>query len=820
MAWQGLVTRLITLGVSLLWFNTQTIAEQTEELALAGLQEPVEILKDEWGISHIYAQNQSDLFFTQGYSAARDRLFQFEIWRRRALGLMAEIQGEKALKHDIGARLLQFRGDMKAEMQHYHEDGEEIITSFVRGINTYINETRANPNLLPIEFTLLGIEPGYWTPEVVVSRHNALTQGIAQEIMISSLVNAVGVEKTREVLPFSQTPALVVKDGVNLADITDDLIAAFVASRKPPAFTHDDLAPRARKAVNGRMETVEGQFAVLNDALMFLEDPMQAVNTIGSNNWLISGDKTKSGFPIMSNDPHRSISLPSLRYWAHLVAPGWNVIGGGEPVLPGISIGHNEYGAWGLTIFPIDQEDLYVYEINPSDQNQYRYDGGWEDMVVVLETIPVRGQEAVTVQLKYTRHGPVLIEMPDKHQAYALRAAWLETGAAPYLASLRMNQADSWQSFREACTYSGLPGENMIWADKEGNIGWQAVGLAPIRIGWEGLMPVPGNGDYEWAGYVPVKSMPHILNPEKGYWQTANQINVPEGYPNVYSFFGSEYSRFNRVGELLEGRNGLTIDDSKAILYDELSIPARTLVPLLAGAALNNAADEKARQLLLNWDYTIAADSVPASIYQEWEKALQANARELLVGAEVRKYFKGVPLKNMSRLIRWLTVPSEAPVALFQGNQNGEHGALLQKSLRVAVASLTEKLGPDMNQWQYGQEKMHYSKVIHPLSHLLEKPLADRLNVGGRPKGGSTSTVNLSWGSNPQLGGASLRIIVDTSDWDLTVGTNTPGQSGNPDSPFYRNLYDGWAEGDFFPAYYSRDKIESVTQYKTILRPE
>jgi penicillin G amidase len=241
----------------------------------------------------------------------------------------------------------------------------------------------------------------------------------------------------------------------------------------------------------------------------------------------VSGKLTATGFPMMMNDPHRNQQTPSLRYWVHLVAPGWDVIGAGEPALPGISIGHNDFGAWGLTIFGTDSEDLYVYDTNPSNPLEYKYNGGWEAMTVVKESIPVKAEASVEVDLKYTRHGPVVFEDKSHHKAYAIRAAWREVGGAPYLASLRMDQAHSWEEFRDACGYSRIPAENMIWADRGGNIGYQAVGIAPLRPNWSGLLPVPGDGRYEWDGYLPIKALPQVLNPEKGFFNTSNNYLIP-----------------------------------------------------------------------------------------------------------------------------------------------------------------------------------------------------------------------------------------------------------------------------------------------------
>src|SRR5581483_7184956 len=220
-------------------------------------------------------------------------------------------------------------------------------------------------------------------------------------------------------------------------------------------------------------------------------------------------------------------------YWVHLVAPGWNVIGGGEPTIPGVSIGHNEFGAWGLTIFATDGEDLYVYRTNPANRRQYWYKGRWEAMRVLRDTIAVKGQAPVRIELAFTRHGPVVYEDSVRHLAYAVRAAWLEPGGAPYLASLRMDQARTWDEFRDACAFSNIPGENMVWADRMGNIGWQAVGIAPIRTNWSGLVPVPGDGRYEWADFLPIKEKPHDFNPQRGFIATANNDLIPRNYPHM-----------------------------------------------------------------------------------------------------------------------------------------------------------------------------------------------------------------------------------------------------------------------------------------------
>ncbi|MEE2635600.1 MAG: penicillin acylase family protein, partial [Acidobacteriota bacterium] len=508
----------LTLGATS--HDTRLVAQE-EILELPGLHGSVEIVTDRWGINHIYAENESDLFFAQGYAAARDRLFQFEIWRRQATGTVAEILGPRELTRDIGARLHRFRGDLTTEMNHYHDRGDQIIPAFVRGINAYIDQTVAEPSLLPIEFELLEITPQHWTPEVVVSRHQGLVGNVTAEIDNARAVAELGADAVKELNYYYGDPDLGLDPAIDVSLLTHDILELYRAHRRSVRFEPEDLVLDSR----GDRETYERLAALLPSEL---DLDRQDYEAIGSNNWVVAGSHTLTGYPLMVNDPHRVQGAPSLRYWVHLVAPGWNVIGGGEPVLPGVSIGHNEYGAWGLTVFGQDNEDLYVYDTNPADASQYRYLGRWETMTVLDDQIPVKGEDPVDVQLKYTRHGPVLYEDTENHKAYALRAAWLDYGSAPYLASLRMDQARSWEEFREACHYSRIPSENMVWADREKNIGYQAVGVSPIRPHHSGLVPVPGDGRYEWDGFLPIKALPHVVNPDKGFYGTANNYTVPD----------------------------------------------------------------------------------------------------------------------------------------------------------------------------------------------------------------------------------------------------------------------------------------------------
>ncbi|MDB3985223.1 penicillin acylase family protein [Flavobacteriaceae bacterium] len=786
--------------VFILGCNSSTQNYLSEEKKVGGLTDLVEILRDEWGINHIYANNQKDLFFAQGYAAAQDRLFQFEIWRRQSTGTVAEILGPDELARDIGTRLFQFRGDITTELNHYHPEGKEIIESYVQGVNSYIKEILKTPEQLPLPFKMLGISPQLWTPEVVISRHQGLLGNIGQELQIGRAVALIGAEKVKELLWFHpQDPEINLDKEIDKAILFEDILAPYFAYRKTVRFKEEHLKESFRK---------KESMAFLNLYNDLSEDSLD----LGSNNWVVAGNKTADGNTYMANDPHRTIAVPSLRYMAHLVAPGWNVIGGGEPEIPGISIGHNEFGAWGLTVFRTDGEDLYQYEINPKNALQYKHNGVWKDFTVIEEIIPVKGGAPEKVSLYYSHHGPVTYRNEQKNIAYAVRCAWLEPGGSPYLASLRMDQAQTWEQFQEACTYSNIPGENMIWADKKGNIGWQAVGIAPIRSNHSGLVPVPANGKYEWNDYLPIIQKPNALNPEKGFIATANQNVTPKDYSywNAIGYSWSDPYRGDRVNEVLEKNNALNMNDMKALQVDVTSLPARTLVPMLKKLSFEGfEAEQKNR--LLNWDFQLNASSIEAAIYVSWENEIKKEAYNSFMPEKIKPYVTSLQLKP---IIDWIENPK---TSFFESVKIRD--AFLKETFLASIVNLKEKLGSNPKKWNYGQAKFKHSLMEHALGSIGNEAAGSKLNLGPLPRGGNAYTPGSTGGNDRQSSGASFRMIVNTGDWDATVGTNAPGQSGNPESPFYNNLFKDWAEDRYFPVLYTKEKIESVTYKRTLLIP-
>ena len=757
------------------------------------LDDSVEVLRDNFGINHIYAKNQKDLFYMQGYLAAKDRLFQFEVWRRQATGTVSEILGEKELDRDIGTRLFKFRGNIEDELNHYHDDGYEIITSYVEGINDYITEVNNDPSKLPIEFTLLGIKPEIWTPDVVISRHQGLLGNITQELNIGRAVSRIGEEKVNDLMWFHpKTPSLKLDNKIRKEDLDKDILKLYNAFRRPVKFEVEHLHEEFRKKKNNEISKLD-EFDEFDEF------------GIGSNNWAISGEKSFNGYPILANDPHRSIVAPSLRYITHLNAPGWDVIGGGEPEIPGISIGHNGFGAWGLTVFRTDAEDLYVYELNPNNSNQYYHDGKWMDFIEIKESIPVKGKGDYEATLKYSVHGPVTLIDEERQRAYAVRCGWLEIGGSPYLASLRMNQSMSWEEFRDACNYSNIPGENMVWADKEGNIGWQAVGIAPIRSTHSGLVPVMGDGRYEWDGYIPIIDKPNVYNPKEQFFATANQNVTPDSYEHwdAIGFSWSDPYRGDRVNNVLRETSKLSMEDMVDLQVDYFSIPSVELIKMLEESNLESQY-QKFSERLYKWDNKLLKTSTEAMIYVNWERLLMKRFFEDYFPEEV---------KDLLRVQLYTVIDK-----LKKINRSQRH-EFLKETFILSIKELKSKFGDDENNWVYGQENYKHIKINHPLEDIVNDSIYNILSFKTYPRGGNGYTPGSTSSNLSQSSGASFRVIIDTKDWDNSLATNSPGQSGDPRSPFYRNLYKDWADDKYFKLLYSKKKIKTNLHSKEVYYP-
>jgi len=741
-----------------------------ETIPVAGLKRPVEILVDKWGVPHIYGESTADAFFGQGFNVARERLFQIDLWRRRGLGRMAEAMGPAYVEQDRAARLFLYRSSIEKEWSAYGSDAKSITESFVAGINAYIEWLGAHRDQLPVEFQVLGYAPEKWeAADVVRIRSHGLTRNLTSEVARAKTICATdrvkgpGYDQARNGLqPPWETQVPAGLDPCLPADVLRvfTLATQVVPFTKPNSDSQDD----------------------------------------GSNNWVIGPAKSATGRPILAGDPHRAYSTPSLRYIAHVSAPGLDIIGAGEPALPGISMGHNETIAFSLTIFPIDQEDLYVYELNPANARQYRYKGGWESMRVVQESVAVKGSAAVMADLAFTRHGPVI--HADGKRAFALRTGWMEPGMSPYFGSIAYMRAKNWEEFQKGRFRGGAPTVNQLFADTKGNIGWSPGGLTPVRPNWDGLLPVPGDGRFEWAGFLQPEQFPSSYNPSAGYFSTSNEMNMPEGYPYKERKLGFEWSndsRHRRIEEVLRPAAKVSLSDSMRLQTDLMSVSARRAVALLKGLNTN----DPAVKMLQGWDAVEGTESAAAALFELWWK------------------------RHLGPAFLKATVPAGAvatPDAVVMLETLEGKSARFKVDARSLIRATLE---PAYAEWvRLGKPawgKLHQSLPGHPLRDLVNADLRAKLQPGPFPAPGGPFSPwqSMHTGNSFQLtNGPSFRMVLDVGNWDESKAVNYPGQSGRWDDPHYADLADLWRKGEYFPLLYSRAAVENATERRIRLEPK
>ena len=776
-----------------------------DELSIPGLAEPASITVDPWGIPHIRAGTLMDLFFAQGVNAARDRLWQIDLWRKRGLGRLAADFGPGYLEQDRAARLFLYRGDMDAEWACYSGDAKAICEAFARGINAYIDLVEAEPERLPPEFSDLGTRPAKWAAEDVVRvRSHSWMRNALSEVTRANVMARAGSETDllRQTLDPPKAPDM--PEGLDLSSIPMEVLDVFRLALIPVTFGRDRLDASLDDVAAWRKITPLGE--VVREA-----------NGQGSNNWVIAGHRTETGRPIMANDPHRAHAVPALRYIVHLSCPEFDGIGAGEPILPGIMIGHNGTIAFGLTLFfGPDEEDVYVYETAPDDPDLYRYKDGWERMTRVEETVRVKGAPDQTQVLKFTRHGPVIFEDPAECRAYAVRSVWFEPGAAPYFVSISSMRAKSHAEFARDMTRWAVPAVNQVYADTRGNIGWIAAGYSPIRPNWDGLLPVPGDSRYEWAGFYRAGDLPHVLNPAAGVFATANEQNIPPDWPLSVTKVGHEwydFARANRLAEVFAATKVHSVESSCDLQTDIVSLPARRILRLLAGLSSERADVAAGLAMLRAWDGVLDASSAAAALFEIWwSKHLRPGLFARATSDRTAQALLGIgdPDGVLARL--------ERPEGWFDAPADRHRDRLLLETLAGAQAEATQRMG-DPATWAWG--RLHHGYFEHALSPM-NPARSSAFDVGPLPMGGSDSTpmkAMYRFDDFRVVLGASFRIVVDVGDWDRSVCVNAPGQSGDPRSTHYADLAERWSTGAYVPLLYSTAAIDEVAELRIELKP-
>ncbi len=759
---------------------------ETQHYRVSGLSKPAEILVDEWGVPHIYANEHYDAFFVQGFNAARDRLWQIDLWRRRGLGKLSEVLGSAYVEQDRAARLFLYRGDMFREWLAYGSDAKRIAEAFTNGINAYVELIEAGLVELPFEFEVLDYAPSRWSPaDVVRIRSHGLWRNLRNEVARARAVCEFGLDLDAARFILQPDWKTTVPQGLDPCSVPGDVARVYELATAPVDFT---------KAV---------QFAASQASSAGLKPPVPAAGEggEGSNNWVVAPHRTATGRPILASDPHRAHSVPSLRYIAHLVAPGLNVIGAGEPSLPGISIGHNGTIAFGLTIFAIDQEDLVVHRV---DGERYRHRGTWREFTKIVETVDIRDQPPREIEMLFSVDGPVIHSGPA--HAFAARVASLEPGMAPYFGSIEYMRASNWDEFLAALNRWGAPAENQIFADVEGNIGYKSAGLTPIRENYDGLMPVPGDGHFRWRGFHDMDRLPVALNPARGWLGTANEMNLPDEFPHEQVMVGFEWApswRMDRVTEVLEETAIHRLADSIALQNDYLSVPARLVLNSLTIERL----PPQAARLFRAWDFRLEPDSAAALLFEYWfSRFLTESVMKAALNVE--------DLGTIQ-----LSINSNETVTHFLAMPQERRQAMADTTLRQAIAALSDERGPGPDNWRWGD--FHQLRLKHPLYDFVDDELRQKLKIAAVRMGGSADTANNTRyrSTFDVYGGASWRMVLDVGAWDNAVMTNSPGQSGDPSSRHYSDLLELWARGDTVPLLYSRERIERAAHSVIRLTP-
>lgn len=775
----------------------------TAAYALPGLEAPAEIRVDAWGVAHIRAGSRMDAFRVQGFNAARDRLWQLDLWRKRGLGLLAGDFGPGYIAQDRASRLFLYRGDMAAEWAAYGpQDTRAIVEAFVAGLNAFVALTEDHPDLLPPEFPHAGTRPALWRAEDVVRiRSHALVRNVLSETArarvlarAASFADGVATDALRKRLSPPHVPAD--PGDLGALDWPDDLLDAFRLATA--GVTFDPARLRARREEAGDWAGVDAHGAVTRAASAGAEAEVSE----GSNNWALAPARTATGRPILASDPHRLYSLPSLRYVVHLSAPGLDVVGAGEPALPGISIGHNGTAAFSLTIAPIDQEDLVVCRTDPDDPDRFRDGDGWAPITRVAEPIPVRDGPDEPVVLAFTRHGPVIREDQARGRLFCLRTVWTEPGTAAYLGSLAYLDATTPEAFGEALRHWSAPSVNQIYADTSGRIAWFMAGKAPVRAIGDGLLPVPGEDGDVWTGFHPAESLPCSVDPQAGYVYSANEMNLPPGYPAEVRKLGFEWHepwRARRIRTVLDGQPRHALADSCALQGDDFSEPALRLARL--AATLQEPAHDvrPAVDLLAAFDGHLHEDSAAAALVEVfWVGHLRpVLLRRFAPDPETRALLS--PGDTETLIDR-----------LDHGLDPMERNHLVAGTLAAAWGECGQRMGTDPARWAWG--RLHHALFSHPLS-VAGFACPD---LGPLPKGGAgASVMHADYRTDDfrLTTGASFRMVVDVGAWDESRFINAPGQSGRPDSPHYGDHALTWARRGYRPLLYTRAAIEAATRH-------
>lgn len=748
---------VVVLAGSFWWLKGQTTPRTAGQVNLApgGVGRPVTVTRDQWGVPHIRAATDEDAVFALGFVHWQDRAWQMDFQRRVAQGRLSEIVGKPALEQDKFLRTWGFQRAAQAALPALSPQSRKLIAAYTAGVNAAMKQGKT-----ALEFQILRYTPEPWSEVDSVSWSKLMAFDLGgnyeQEVLGTAVVKQLGQAGLDEVFPPYPQGA-------------------------PTILSADELGKTAQAQQNGgevaqlEKDTIGELQANLRAARAL---GMQSVPGKGSNDWVIGSQRTASGKPILADDPHLSLTSPMLWYLADIQGDKLKAIGASIPGLPAIVIGRNERVAWGVTNVNPDVQDLYLEPDNAT-------------LTTRTEIIKVKGEAEVKLTVQESVHGPIINghgagRLGAGGQKVALKWTALQPGDTTMDAFLGLNYAANWPEFTAALERYVAPSQNFVYADVDGNTGYYAPGKVPIRSGWDGSLPVKGDGSREWTGFIPFAELPHTFNPADGLVVTANNKVVPDSYPfnlgNNRNW--AESYRAQRITQLLEAKpSGLTVEDVKKVQLDTHSLVWDELKPFLLGTKPDGEASGKALDLLKNWDGNITVNSVPATIFEMWLLKLQEMGRDEL---KDKIDINSLAVKNQL-----------ANNGAFCGpDQTCQDD--LSRTLKAAVDDLTTRLGAEVNAWEYG--KLHQVASNHRIFADV-KPLARIFNHTA-PTPGGTNTVNVARPDHDtfrQTHGPSYRQIIDLSDMNKSVYVGSLGQSGNPLLPHAADQQPMWVAGQYLP---------------------
>jgi penicillin amidase len=798
------VLLLLVVGV-LLVVQRRPYPQTDGTITVSGLNDEVQIFRDEMGIPHIYANDQQDLFFAQGYVHAQDRFWQMEWWRHISQGRISEIAGEAALENDKFIRTMGWNRMAQNTADYYRENEPEyyaLLEAYAAGVNAYIADK--SPGELSLNYTILQavnepweIEP--WQPVhtvgwgVVMSFD--LANDIDRELAYASMIEQFGEETVAELAPpypYETRPVIAP---------TDQLVSELGQTAVPAAWDSAVNWQNVNTRLIGRApDTLGGNFFV------------------GSNNWVINGQHTDTGLPLLANDPHLGIQMPAIWYEVGLHAPDYNAVGFSFAGVPGVVIGHNNDIAWGVTNTGVDVQDLYIERI---EGDQYEYLGEMHDLEIIEERIKVNGGEDVILPVRITRHGPIISDvLEDVDEVLAVR--WVAQEPSRVLqAVILLNQASNYEAFREALRYWDVPSQNVIYADREGNIAYQMPGLTPIRKTGIGIVPSPGwTDEYEWEGWIPFEALPALFNPEQGYIVTANHAIVDADYPHYLTRDWDEGDRGQRIVEMIDeiiaSGGKITQEDIATIQNDSLSLLARTYVPFLANLPTEDEEVQAAVDLLRGWDGQERRDSTAATLFEMFSVQIYP----AIVADEIGEENLGEARNNIF-LYQVATDPTSHWWDNVDTPEVETREDILLQALTAASQWLDENTaGATGTEWG----SLHTATFAsQPLGESGISDIEALVNRGPFAADGGRDIVNAnSWSiDNPAeiTGHPSMRMILDLSDFDASQSVIPTGQSGHPGNPLYDNQIELWLNGQYHPLWWSRELVEANASEQLILQP-